>query len=223
MKTHILYIFLLLTFSAGSLLAEELIVKKNGVEIRGEIIAYENDVYLVQIGSFKKRIPANDIKEIRDLGMSTVQRMPQAPPPMPAAPANDASSALLQNLLKGGLPGAKAGAAPAGGGQSMAALQQLMQMQMKMKASGGGAPMNPKAIPMDMQNQLKMLQGNPAIEGLIGKFKNPAYQQKLLKDFAAAMKAMNPKSDPANNPQMKQIQQLLKQLNAAGQAGQSKK
>ena len=202
-----------------SLLAEELIIKNNGVEIRGEIIAYENDVYVVQIGSFKKRIPANDIKEIRDLGMSTVQRMPQAPPPLPAAPpSSPASNALLQNLLKGGLPGAKAGAAPAGGGQSMAALQQLMQMQMKMKGSKGGAAMDPKAIPMDMQNQLKMLQGNPAIEGLIGKFKNPAYQQKLLKDFAAAMKAMNPKSDPANNPQMKQIQMLLKQLNAAGQS-----
>ena len=200
-------------------LCEELIVKKNGVEIRGEIIAFENNVYLVQIGSFKKRIPANEIKEIRDLGMSTVQQMPPHFNPQPAAPGNAAAgNDLLKGLLQGGLPGAKAGAVPAGGGQSMAALQQLMQMQMKMKGSTGGAPMDPKAIPMDMQNQLKMLQGNPAIEGLIGKFKNPAYQQKLLKDFAAAMKAMNPKSNPENSPQMKQIQMLLKKLNAASQS-----
>ena len=214
-------LFLLAVLFTSSLWAEELIVKNNGVEIRGEIIAFENDIYIVQIGSFKKRIPASDIKEIRDLGMSTVQQMPtpSAQPAQPASVPNGADpNALLQNLMKGGLPGMNGGAAPAGGGQSMAALQQLMQMQMKMQGSKGGAAMDPKAIPMDMQNQLKMLQGNPAIEGLIGKFKDPAYQQKLLKDFAAAMKAMNPNSSPENSPQMQQIQQLLKQLNGASQS-----
>lgn len=195
--------------SVASALAGEIMVTKDGTEIRGELVGFDADAhaYLMRIGRFTKRVDEGTVVEIRDDGAPAAAARPDLPAPpvvpsLPAAPAAAPGGGIgdLMQQLQG-----------AGGG----GLQALLSLQ----GAGGGAPLDPASLPPEALAKAQQLQNNPMMGQLMQKFRDPAYQAQLLESLRTMRRAMNPGAAPTeDDPQLQQIEGLFRQLRQAGGA-----
>ena len=203
----VLIFFICTSFSSSS--AKELIIKRDGIEIRGEIIAYDKGIYSVRIGNFTKGISETEIKEIRDLGNSISTKSPPGESKSVHPNASSQSANIMNDLMqKGVIPQSSKSS---GSANSMAMLQKLINKQM---AKGSMNPMQASALSPQMRQQLQGLGNSGAMSGLIGRFKDPGFQQKLLDNFVKMQKALNPDADPKNDPRYKMMKKLIGRLNS---------
>ncbi len=187
-------ICVLLVILVSTAQADEIITRTNGTEIRGEIVGFENGVYFVQIGKFTKKIKESDVKDIRDSELSVSVPVSQ--------PVNNHSAAVTgpHNLLKQIQNTQK----------SNPGLNKLLKMQ---EQKGTSDPLNPENISPAMMGQIQQMQGNPMMMQMMNRFKDPGFQKKFMDNILKMRKALNPGSDPSNDPQLQTLQGLFQKLN----------
>jgi len=188
--------------------AAEIIVKHDGTEIRGEIVGFQQGVYLIQIGGYTKRISEKDVKEIRDLGAPSVPAQAPVPVTAPAAPAMPAFPALGGNPLEmlSSLSQMQS---------NNPALAKLMELQQQ---RGPDNPLTPEEVPPELRGQLEQMQANPGMMQMMSNFKDPAFQQRLLENLKKMRQSLNPSANPNDDPNMKALEGLFQRLNTAGQS-----
>ncbi len=191
-------IALLLMSTRTCLQAAEVIIKNDGTKVIGELIGYDeaSQSYLVQIGSFTKKVPEGEIQEIRDLGEGQ-------PLPISNVPAKSNKAPDIQSLLSQ-VTNMK---------QDSPELQQLLQLQ---QASGSGNPLDPATLPPGMAAQLQGLQNGPGMGALFERFKDPAFQRTLLENLKKMRSALGDSATEGSDQQLQMIEGLFKKLNTAG-------
>jgi hypothetical protein len=234
----ILLLLALLVLAPISAHADQ-IVLKDGTVVKGELVDYQGGVYTVKVGKFLKNIPESRIADVRpesgapatspavappaSASLGAAPGVPLAPYATPSAtPAGRPAGAPAPSSLFGGtarpahisLPAMPM--MPALGGSAPSA----QQVQEALRGMGGGDPQISQAVQQIMSGgqidmgQLQQLQNNPAMQRLVERFRDPAYQRSLLEGIGELQE-----KGGARNPMADQLRGLFDQLNAAGQDG----
>ncbi len=196
----------------------ETLILNNGLKVEGYIVGAKQGNYLVQIGSYTKRVPQESVKQILD---------DDAPPPAAttAAPSLGGSASLssLLSNLGGGQSGGGAGSLSAllggmGGGQSPggngASLQQLMGA---LSGSGrgpatGGAGLESLLGGMNLGDLQGGTGGQAGLSALADRFQKAEFQEKLLSQLESLNQ--NGPNPGAATEHIKLLRGLFGQLNA---------
>lgn len=211
-----------LCMSARACHAEQ-IVLHDGTVVKGELVDFSNGQYTVKVGKFLKTIPESRIADVRPDGGAAAPAAPLATPlappvARPAAPiAPGARPPMAQPLYGSGaglpsmdaalqmLKGASGGQPPAAGAvndtlKKLGANDPGIASAVQQMMGGGGIDMG----------SIQQLENNPAMQKMIERFRDPAYQHQLIEGLR---EMQGPEQGGRANPMVDQLQGLFQQLN----------